>query len=76
VAGVFSASWPDRIVLLYSAHPDGPVVTGHRPVHAHEIDDVAWLPLEEALRLLAPHVAEQVRHCLDHPGGTLRQGWG
>jgi 8-oxo-dGTP pyrophosphatase MutT (NUDIX family) len=73
VAGVFSASWPDRIVLLYRARPDGPVAAGHRPVHAHEIDDVAWLPVDEALRLLAPLVAEQVRHCLDHPGGTLRQ---
>ena len=76
VAGVFSASWPDRVVLLYRARLDGPISAGHRPVHAHEIDDVAWLPVDEALRLLAPDVAEQVRHCLDHPGGTLQQGWG
>lgn len=76
VAGVFSASWPDRIVLLYRARPDGPIQAGHRPVHAHEIDDVAWLPMDEALRMLAHDVAEQVLHCLDHPGGTLRQGWG
>ena len=75
VAGVFSASWPDRIVLIYRATPDGPITPGHRPVHAHEIDAVEWLPMTEALGRLTPHVAEQVRFCLDSPGGSLRQGW-
>ena len=73
VLGVFSASWPDRIVLVYEATPVTGAEHRHRPVHAHEIDDVAWVPLERALQMLAPHVAEQARHCLDHPGGTLRQ---
>ncbi|MPZ73204.1 MAG: NUDIX domain-containing protein [Nitriliruptorales bacterium] len=74
VAGVFSASWPDRVVLIYRAEPVGVVEPGHQPVHTHEIDAVAWVPLVEALRRLAPFVAEQVRHCLEHPGGSLRQG--
>lgn len=73
VAGVFSASWPDRVVLVYDAVLVGPRQR-HEPLHAHEIDAVDWWPLDEALRRLAPHVAQQVRHCLQHPGGTLRQG--
>lgn len=73
VLGVFAASWPDRIVLVYSAAPLAGVEHRNTPIHAHEIGDVAWVPLEHALQMLAPHVAEQVRHCLDHPGGTLRQ---
>ena len=70
--GLFTASWPDRIVLVYGATPV-PGAAGAGPVHAHEIDAVAWLPVDEALQRLTPHIAEQVRHCLDHPGGTLRQ---
>ena len=73
VLGVFAASWPDRIVLVYQATPTLGAEHRSAPVHAHEIDDVAWVPLERALQMLAPHVAEQVRHCLEHPGGTLRQ---
>lgn len=71
--GVFTASWPDRMVLVYDAAPIGDVDTQPVPLHTHEIDAVAWLPLDEALARLTPHVAEQVRHCLEHPGGTLRQ---
>ena len=74
VAGVFSASWPDRVVLVYEAVAVDGADHRHTPVHAHEIDAVAWLPLAEALERLAPHIAEQVRSCIDHPGQTLRQG--
>jgi hypothetical protein len=70
---VFSASWPDRVVLVYSAALVAGAEHRHRPVHAHEIDGVAWVALDEALGQLAPHVAEQVRFCLSDPGGTLRQ---
>lgn len=74
VLGVFAAHWPDRVILLYGAE----MVAGgeHRlaPVHAHEIDGVAWMDLDEALDTLAPHIAQQVRACLDNPGGTLAQG--
>jgi 8-oxo-dGTP pyrophosphatase MutT (NUDIX family) len=73
VLGVFAASWPDRVVLVYAATPRSDVNHRHIPVHAHEIDEVAWWPLAEALDRLAPHIAEQVRHCLDEPGGTLSQ---
>ena len=73
VLGVFSASWPDRVVLVYAAVPQAGADHRHRPLHAHEIDAVDWWPVEEALRRLAPHIAEQVQHCLDEPGGTLRQ---
>ena len=73
VLGVFSASWPDRVVLVYAAAPLAGAEHPHEPLHAHEIDAVAWWPLDEALQRLAPHIAEQVQHCLDDPGGTLRQ---
>jgi 8-oxo-dGTP pyrophosphatase MutT (NUDIX family) len=66
--GVFSLPWPDRILLLYGATPIGEATPA--PVHAHEIDDAAWLPLDEALRRLNRRTAEQVRRCLDAPGGT------
>ncbi|MGH3666373.1 MAG: NUDIX domain-containing protein, partial [Egibacteraceae bacterium] len=71
VLGVFSAPWPDRLVLVYEATPDGGA--DPEPLHAHEIDAVAWLPLAEALQRLAPSVAWQVRRCLNQPGGTWRQ---
>ena len=73
VLGVFSASWPDRVVLVYDARPVAGAEHSHTPLHAHEIDGVEWVPVAEALRRLAPHIAEQVRFCLEHPGGTLRQ---
>jgi 8-oxo-dGTP pyrophosphatase MutT (NUDIX family) len=73
VLGVFSASWPDRVILVYEATPIGGADHRHAPVHAHEIDAVAWLPVDQALTRLAPHIAEQVRHSIEHPGGTLRQ---
>lgn len=76
VLGVFSASWPDRLILIYDAVPIGSADDLHAPVHAHEIDAVEWVDLDEALARVAPHISQQLRHCLDHPGGTLRQGPG
>jgi ADP-ribose pyrophosphatase YjhB (NUDIX family) len=73
VLGVFSAAWPDRVVLVYAATPLAGADHPHRPLHAHEIDAVDWWPVDEALQRLSPHVAEQVQHCLTNPGGTLRQ---
>lgn len=75
VVGVFSASWPDRVILVYEARPVAGAVHRMAPVHAHEIGEVAWWPLDEALRRLAPQVAEQVRTALERPGSTLRQGF-
>lgn len=68
--GLFAGRWPDRLVLVYSARSTGPA---HGPLHAHEIDDVAWLPLDVALERFVPHVAWQVRRCLEAPGGTWTQ---
>ncbi|MEX0658592.1 MAG: NUDIX hydrolase [Egibacteraceae bacterium] len=72
--GVFAASWPDRLILIYAATALDDTTQRLIPRHSHEIDDVAWLPHDEALARLAPHKADQVRRCLDTPGGTWRQG--
>lgn len=75
ILGVFSASWPDRLVLIY----EGTVIGDehrHGPLHAHEIDAVEWVAVDEALGRLIPYVAVQVRRCLADPGGTWRQGLG
>lgn len=72
--GVFVSSWPDRLILVYAARALDDTTKPLVPRHGHEIDDVAWLSLDQALARLAPHVAEQVRRCLDTPGGTWRQG--
>lgn len=71
--GVFAASWPDRLVLVYAADPLDDTAAPLTPRHGHEIDAVAWLDLDQALDRLTPHVAEQVRRCLDSPGGTWRR---
>ena len=76
VVGVFSAALPDRIVLVYEATPTPGAAHPMKPVHAHEIGEVAWWPLEEALRRLAPQVSQQVRVALENPGATVRQGFG
>lgn len=70
--GVFSASWPDRVSLVYAGVPYDPAAVPG-PLHPHEIDAVEWADLDEALRRLAPHIAWQVRHCIETPGGTWRQ---
>jgi len=73
VLGVFASSWPERVVLVYDARPLHDDDAELRAVHAHEIDAVEWLDLDEALDRLAPYVAEQVRRCLAEPGGTSWQ---
>ncbi|MGI8575435.1 MAG: NUDIX hydrolase [Egibacteraceae bacterium] len=69
--GVFSASWPDRLVFVYAADPTGESFP--EPPHAHEIDAVAWVEVEEALRRVSPWTRFQLERCLDEPGGTWRQ---
>lgn len=68
VLGVFSMPWPDRVLFIYGAVPVGDATPA--PVHVHEVDDAAWLPLEDALARLNPRTADQVRRCLDSPGTT------
>jgi ADP-ribose pyrophosphatase YjhB (NUDIX family) len=68
--GVFAAAWPDRLTFVYAAAARGEI---DGPGHAHEIDAVAWMPLETAQHRLVAYVAEQVQRCLAQPGGTWRQ---
>jgi 8-oxo-dGTP pyrophosphatase MutT (NUDIX family) len=68
ILGVFSMPWPDRILLVYSARPLGDATPS--PIHDHEVDEAAWVPLDEALDRLNARTAEQVRRCLDRPGAT------
>lgn len=71
VLGVFAAGRPDRVVLVYDAEPLAGEVSPRGPVNAHEITEVAWVTLSDALQRLDPAVAFQVRACLREPGGTF-----
>lgn len=71
--GLFAASWPDRLALVYAADALGDTSAPLTPRHAHEIDAVTWASPDEALAMLAPRIAEQVRRCLDSPGGSWWQ---
>ena len=70
--GVFASSWPDRLVFVFDAWPIE-VIEQPEPVHDHEIGAVAWLPVDEALKRVAPPVGFKVRACLDTPGYTWQQ---
>ncbi len=72
ILGVFAAPHPDRLVFVYRARLQGPVGET-APRHAHEIDGVAWVSVDEAMERLAPSVAEQVSRCLSEPGKTWLQ---
>ena len=65
--GLFAARWPDRLTLVFAADPIT-MIERPEPLHPHEIGDVAWLPLDEALRRLAPSVVFRVTRCLERPG--------
>lgn len=67
--GVFAGRWPDRLAFVFAAEPTT-VVEHPQTMHGHEISEVAWVPVEEALRRLAPRIEFQVRRCLEHPGYT------
>jgi 8-oxo-dGTP pyrophosphatase MutT (NUDIX family) len=70
--GVFAARWPDRLTLVYAADPVT-VIERPEPLHPHEIDGVAWLPLDQALQRLAPSVVFRVTRCLEQPGHSWMQ---
>lgn len=67
VLGTFAASWPDRIVVVFEAAPLDPAAGPPSPVHEHEVDAAAWLPLDMALARLAAGPRSQVERCLDEP---------
>ena len=67
VLGVFAGHWPDRVIFVFAAKPT--VMIEHpEPIHRHEIGDVVWLSLDEALERLAPEPAFRVTRCLEQPG--------
>ncbi|HWH32997.1 MAG TPA: NUDIX hydrolase [Egibacteraceae bacterium] len=72
ILGVFSGSWPDRVVLVYEARLTEPAPTPV-PVHHHEVDAVSWMALDEAIRAVPPHVAFQITRSIRQPGGSWRQ---
>src|SRR3712207_7210298 len=55
VLGVFAGTWPDRIVLLYDAHPAPGDATPSGPANAHEIDAVEWVEDRKSTRLNSSH---------------------
>lgn len=66
--GVFAGSSPDRLLLVYAARARA--AARPAPLHEHEIDDAAWLPVEQALATVPAWRAEQIRRCLEQPGET------
>jgi 8-oxo-dGTP pyrophosphatase MutT (NUDIX family) len=71
LAGLFSASWPDRLVVVYEARP---VEAGAVPAprFPHEISAAEWMDVSDALGRLGSSPARQVRCCLEAPGETWR----
>ncbi len=72
VLGTFTASWPDRVIVVFEAVLADPADAEPAPVHEHEIDAAAWLPLEEALRRLGATPRAQVERCLATPHRAWR----
>ncbi|QBI19191.1 NUDIX hydrolase [Egibacter rhizosphaerae] len=70
VLGLFAARRPDRAIVVYDAWPSAGGAVDPEPQNVYESDAAAWVTVDEALARIAPHVAFQVRRCLDEPGGT------
>jgi ADP-ribose pyrophosphatase YjhB (NUDIX family) len=74
--GVFNTVVPDRLLMIYAATPLDPedattlAPTSRQP---HEVGEVRWVPVGEALALLNPRTRWQVQQCLDSPGETWRE---
>lgn len=74
--GCFQTAVPDRLLMVWGARPADPSsATAREPVtrQPHEIGDVEWLPVPEALRRLNRRTRWQVEQCLEHPGETWRE---
>lgn len=76
LGGIFSHSDPDRLHFIYFCEPTGDYSDHPETAHPHEIDAVAWLPLDEARERLAPYMWDKVETCLAHPGQTWPFGVG
>lgn len=71
VLGLFAASWPDRVVVVFQATLLEPA-PDPQPVHRHEVDRVAWMALDEALRAVPAHIAHRITRSVRSPGGSWR----
>jgi ADP-ribose pyrophosphatase YjhB (NUDIX family) len=74
--GAFQLAFPDRLLMIYAARPlepDDPATRTPTTRQPHEIGEVRWVPLPEALPLLNPRSRWQVQQCLDAPGETWRE---
>lgn len=71
VLGLFGASWPDRVVVVFQAALLEPAPEP-QPVHRHEVDRVAWMALDEALRSVPPQIAFRITRSIRQPGGSWR----
>jgi ADP-ribose pyrophosphatase YjhB (NUDIX family) len=74
--GVFNTAIPDRLLMIYAAtplDPDDPTTLQPVSRQPHEVGEVRWVPIPEALELLNSRTRWQVQHCLDHPGETWRE---
>lgn len=74
--GVFNTVVPDRLLMIYGATPalpDDPTTLTPTTRQSHEIGEVRWVPVAEALELLNPRTRWQVEQCLEHPGETWRE---
>ncbi|MGI9018051.1 MAG: NUDIX hydrolase [Euzebya sp.] len=67
--GLFTHPVPDRIHLVYGAVPVHPT-PDPRPLHDHEIAEVRWVELPQALSMMGGDIPRKVRLCLDQPGRT------
>ncbi|HUG85386.1 MAG TPA: NUDIX hydrolase, partial [Euzebya sp.] len=67
--GLFAHSMPDRIHLVYAATPVDDV-SRPEPLHDHEIAEVRWVEMDQALRMVDTGMRRRIRACLDHPGNT------
>jgi ADP-ribose pyrophosphatase YjhB (NUDIX family) len=74
--GVFNTAVPDRLLMIYAASPldpDDPTTRAPVTRQPHEVGEVRWVPVDEALELLNPRTRWQVQQCLDAPGETWRE---
>jgi ADP-ribose pyrophosphatase YjhB (NUDIX family) len=74
--GVFNTATPDRLLMIYGARPldpDDPSTLEPVSRQPHEVGEVRWVPIPEALELLNSRTRWQVQQCLDAPGETWRE---
>lgn len=69
-AGLFTHSDPERLHFLYFTQPEGTDWDHPVTAHPHEIDAVAWMPMDEAARKLNAYMWHKVQVCLADPGKT------